>query len=88
MQNGAEVPASLPAFPLSRAAALYVDLKLGRGEKVADRVGPLPGVGGGVSGSAVGSVSNPADEKRAREARLQKRVSAGGRLARAVIPER
>lgn len=83
VQNGAEVPAALPAFPLSSAAALFVDLKLGRGEKMADRVAPLPG-----AGTAASTVSSPAEKERAREARLQKRVSAGGRLARAVIPER
>ncbi|OBT70129.1 hypothetical protein VE03_00394 [Pseudogymnoascus sp. 23342-1-I1] len=84
VQNGAEVPASLPAFPLSRAAALYVDLKLGRGEKL----GITPLSGGGGAGAASSNASSPADKERAREARLQKRVSAGGRLARAVIPER
>ncbi|OBT98695.1 hypothetical protein VE01_03374 [Pseudogymnoascus verrucosus] len=85
VQNGAEVPAALPAFPLSRAAALYVDVKLGRGEKLGDRIAPLPGVGAGPTGAIS---SSPAEKERAREARLQKRVSAGGRLARAVIPER
>lgn len=87
VQNGAEVPTSLPAFPLSRAAALYVDLKLGRGEKLG--ITPLSGAGGAAAAGAASSVSSsPAEKERAREARLQKRVSAGGRLARAVIPER
>lgn len=74
IQNGAEVPSSLPAFPLSRAAAFYVDLKLNRSsaaEKATDRVSPLPVVG-------VAGVPSAAEKERAREARLQKRVSAGG----------
>jgi Arf-GAP/SH3 domain/ANK repeat/PH domain-containing protein len=76
VQNGAEIPKSLPAFPLSRSAMLYIDQKSGR-------VAPA-------SGDTLGSLPqlSPADIERQREARLQKRVSAGGRLARAVIPER
>jgi Arf-GAP/SH3 domain/ANK repeat/PH domain-containing protein len=71
VQNGAEIPSALPAFPLSRSAALYVDQKSGR----ADTVSALP-------------PSSSGDKQKERDARLQKRVSAGGRLAKSPIPER
>ena len=72
VQNGAQIPTSLPAFPLSQSASLYVEQKSGRGS---DSLGALP-------------TTSPADRQKEREARLQKRVSAGGRLAKAPIPER
>ncbi|TVY90688.1 Protein csx2 [Lachnellula willkommii] len=75
VQNGAEIPASLPAFPLSRSASLYIEQKSGRGRPSNDTVGALP-------------VLSSADRQKDRDARLQKRVSAGGRLAKAPIPER
>lgn len=75
VQNGAEIPRSLPAFPLSRSAALYVEQKSGRGGSSTDTVGALPSL-------------NTADKQKERDARLQKRVSAGGRLAKVPIPER
>jgi Arf-GAP/SH3 domain/ANK repeat/PH domain-containing protein len=71
VQNGAEIPTTMPAFPLSRSAALYIEQKSGR----ADTLSALPGPSG-------------AEKQKDREARLQKRVSAGGRLAKAPIPER
>jgi Arf-GAP/SH3 domain/ANK repeat/PH domain-containing protein len=78
IQNGAEIPSSLPAFPLSRSAMLYIDQKSGR-------VGP--------NGDAVGALPqqlnpNSGERQKERDARLQKRISAGGRLAKTVIPER
>ncbi|TVY33023.1 Protein csx2 [Lachnellula subtilissima] len=75
VQNGAEIPASLPAFPLSRSASLYIEQKSGRGRPLNDTIGALP-------------VLSSADRQKDRDARLQKRVSAGGRLARVPIPER
>lgn len=77
VQNGAEVPTTLPAFPLSRSAALYIEQKSSRGSAM-DTVGSLP------------SGTGTAEEKaaREREIRLRKRVSAGGRLAKAPIAER
>jgi len=75
VQNGADIPSALPAFPLSRSAALYVDQKSGRGGSVNDTLGALP-------------TMSPGDRQKEREARLQKRVSAGGRLAKAPIPEK
>jgi Arf-GAP/SH3 domain/ANK repeat/PH domain-containing protein len=74
VQNGAIIPATLPAFPLSRSAMLYLDQKSGRTTSGGDTLGALP-------------QSSPADRQKERDARLQKRVSAGGRLAKAVIPE-
>ncbi|KAK6587330.1 hypothetical protein PZA11_000620 [Diplocarpon coronariae] len=76
VQNGAEIPVVLPAFPLSRSAAMYIEQKSGRGGPANDTLSSLP-------------VVNAAERaQRDREARLQKRVSAGGRLAKVPIPER
>jgi Arf-GAP/SH3 domain/ANK repeat/PH domain-containing protein len=75
IQNGAEIPSTLPAFPLSRSALLYIDQKSGRVGPNGDAVSPLP-------------QQLSAEKQTQRDARLQKRVSAGGRLAKAVIPER
>jgi Arf-GAP/SH3 domain/ANK repeat/PH domain-containing protein len=75
VQNGADIPSALPAFPLSRSAALYIEQKSGRRELANDTLGALP-------------TMSPIDKQKEREARLQKRVSAGGRLAKAPIPEK
>jgi Arf-GAP/SH3 domain/ANK repeat/PH domain-containing protein len=74
VQNGAEIPTTLPAFPLSRSAAQYIEQKSNKGQ-LNDTLGALP-------------MMIPADKQKEREARLQKRVSAGGRLAKAPIPEK
>lgn len=80
VQNGATIPDTMPAFPLSRSAQQYVESKRVRAAAI-DNVGSLPGAGN--------SVLSAADRlQREKEARLQKRVSAGGRLAKASIPER
>ncbi|OLN88662.1 putative ribosylation factor GTPase-activating protein cnt6 [Colletotrichum chlorophyti] len=78
LQNGAEIPSTMPAFPLSRSAQLYIEEKRGRNTGFSnDSVGSLPGN------------FSPSDKlQREKEARLQKRVSAGGRLAKSPIPER
>lgn len=82
MQNGAEIPASLPAFPLSRSAQMYVEQKRGR----------QSGMGISMGGDSVTSLrpNLSASERlqQEKEARLHKRVSAGGRLAKSPIPER
>lgn len=97
LQNGAQIPATLPAFPLSRSAQQYVEAKRGRvgGLNILDSSsGNSAGSGGVMAGahpsstpssSGMGTMDRMAREK---EARLQKRVSAGGRLARSPIPER
>ncbi|KAK2023956.1 PH domain-containing protein [Colletotrichum zoysiae] len=79
LQNGAEIPSSMPAFPLSRSAQMYIEEKRGRntGGFSSDAVGSLPG-----------NLSSNEKLQRERDARLQKRVSAGGRLAKSPIPER
>jgi Arf-GAP/SH3 domain/ANK repeat/PH domain-containing protein len=88
IQNGAEIPLAMPAFPLSRAAQQYVEQKRGRTAAVnavsGDGAGSLP------TNTATALGSGPAFDKlqRERDARLQKRVSAGGRLAKSPIPER
>lgn len=76
VQNGAEIPSTLPAFPLSRSALLYIEQKSGRGGS-SDTLGSLPLMSG--SGDR---------QQKDRDARLQKRVSAGGRLAKSTIPEK
>ncbi|MCJ1225735.1 hypothetical protein MMC12_002384 [Toensbergia leucococca] len=69
VQNGAEIPTSLPAFPLSPSAQLYIDQKAGR-----DTLGALPNIRGGLTAS-------PAERDKEREGKLQKRISSGARLA-------
>jgi len=76
IQNGAEIPSTMPGFPLSRSATLYIDQKTGKVGPNGEPVGALPQL-------------SAADKMlKEREARLQKRVSAGGRLAKAPILER
>jgi Arf-GAP/SH3 domain/ANK repeat/PH domain-containing protein len=81
IQNGAEIPDSLPQVPLSLAAQAYVEMKRGRKAAI-EASGSYDG-----SGSGVAAAQNDRLQ-REREARLQKRVSAGGRLAKTPIPER
>jgi Arf-GAP/SH3 domain/ANK repeat/PH domain-containing protein len=76
VQNGAVIPSTLPAFPLSRSATLYIEQKSGRqGGPANDAVGALP-------------TTSVGEKQKEREARLQKRVSVGGRLAKTAIPEK
>ncbi|KAK7431062.1 hypothetical protein QQZ08_002343 [Neonectria magnoliae] len=77
VQNGAEIPATMPAFPLGRFAQLYVEQKRGRTIGPSDAVPSLPS-----------NMSAAERLQREKEARLQKRVSTGGRLARSAIPEK
>jgi Arf-GAP/SH3 domain/ANK repeat/PH domain-containing protein len=55
---------------------LYIEQKNSRGVPSSDTLGALP------------MMSSSGSQQAQREARLQKRVSAGGRLAKAPIPER
>ena len=70
VQNGAQIPSSMPAIPLSQAAKLYIEQKAAR-----DTVSELPTIpkSGGPGGF-------PETEKQKDSAKLQKRGSAGGRL--------
>ncbi|KAL8719933.1 MAG: hypothetical protein Q9225_003136 [Loekoesia sp. 1 TL-2023] len=68
VQNGAVIPATLPAFPLSSSAQLYVDQK-----STHDTVGELPNIR---------NVSiNAGQAERSDGAKLQKRSIVGGKLA-------
>lgn len=80
VQNGAEIPSTPPAFPLGHFAQLYVEQKQGRvtmGSGSSDAVPSLPT-----------NISTSERLQREKEARLQKRVSTGGRLAKSPIPEK
>ncbi|KAI1447732.1 centaurin beta [Annulohypoxylon stygium] len=79
IQNGAEIPAIMPAFPLSRSAQMYIEQKRGRNAAIEASGVSMPG-----------SLSPSPSERlqRDKDARLQKRISAGGRLAKSPIPER
>lgn len=87
IQNGAEIPLTMPAFPLSRSAQSYIEIKRGR-QKAAISGVPLHEGTGSVPSSLSGTLSSADRLAREKEARLQKRVSAGGRLAKSPIPER
>lgn len=88
LQNGAELPSGMPAFPLSRSAQLFLEQKRGRSNAaslstsnttIMDSVGSLP------TGSSALAIKGSRDDK---ESRIAKRASAGGRLAKSPIPER
>ncbi|KAI9774017.1 MAG: hypothetical protein M1835_006072 [Candelina submexicana] len=85
VQNGADIPATLPAFPLSQAAKLYVEQKTAAsshtGVGLGDVLGALPTI-------KAGDGSSPAEQQKERDSRLQKRGSANGRLAKAPNPDR
>ena len=68
VQNGGEIPSTPPAFPLSPAAQLYVDQKTKKNtiDSSGDTLTALPMI-----------KTTPTEKERER---LQKRVSAGGRL--------
>ncbi|KAI9818151.1 MAG: hypothetical protein M1827_000776 [Pycnora praestabilis] len=79
VQNGAEIPTTPPAFPLSKSAQLYIDQKSARMNGASangDMLGALPII-------RAGDGSSPSERQKERDAKLQKRVSAGGRSARA-----
>ncbi|KAJ2977661.1 hypothetical protein NUW58_g7741 [Xylaria curta] len=80
IQNGAEIPTTMPAFPLGRNARLYVDEKRGRTAAVEASGLTVPNNHGQGSSERL---------QREKDARLQKRISAGGRFAsKSPIPER
>lgn len=78
MQNGAEIPTNAPPFPLGRHAQTYLEQKRGRFAAV-EATGPS--LGSNLSHS-------PSERLQRDKDRLQKRISAGGRLAKSPIPER
>lgn len=79
IQNGAEVPAAMPAFPLSRSAQLYIEQKRGRTAAIEAPGAPM---------SHPSLSPGPTDKAQREKDRLQKRISAAGRLAKSPIPER
>jgi Arf-GAP with SH3 domain, ANK repeat and PH domain-containing protein len=82
IQNGAEVPVQLPAIPLSAAAKLYLEQRTARttglGHGRDDALGPLPTVSRAIGG---GSLFSGSTDREKGESKLQKRGSAGSRLA-------
>jgi len=74
VQNGAIIPSSLPAFPLSTNAQLYIDQKAGKG---ADTLTALPNINRN-SGHGLTAIEGGKDS----QAKLQKRGSGSGRLVR------
>lgn len=88
IQNGAELPDALPQVPLSLAAQAYIELKRGRKAAI-EASGSYDATPGSLPTTASpNAAAQSASLQREREARLQKRVSAGGRLAKTPIPER
>ncbi|KAM7222118.1 hypothetical protein V8F06_002390 [Rhypophila decipiens] len=85
MQNGAKIPPSMPAFPLSRSAQTFIEMKR---ERTAAVEGLSYDGAGSLAPSNTGSNLLQDKLQKEKEARLQKRVSAGGRLAKSPIPER
>lgn len=76
LQNGAEIPVGMPAFPLSRSALLYLEQRSGKGkEGTADTIGTLP---------SVGSI----DKTKDKDSKFQKRVSVGSRLVKSSVYDR
>lgn len=88
LQNGADLP-SLPApIPLSPSARSYLDFKIEQraGKRIAPAMGNQPTPTADTLPSLpsimAGNGSTPSERAREREARLQKRVSASGRLVK------
>lgn len=101
IQNGAEIPDALPQVPLSLAAQAYVEMKRGRKAAIeASYDHSSSSTTAAASSLSSASASAPAAaapieshsgrllHRDSKDARLQKRVSAGGRLAKSPIPER
>ena len=88
--NGAEVPAIGPGFPLGAGAQAWLEAKRSREsaqklEHTASAAGATPSYTGGMGSGNMGQggmagIAGSQTEKERREAKLQKRVSAGGRL--------
>ena len=73
VQNGAIIPAALPAFPLSTSAQLYVDQRSGRG---ADTLSDLPNIG-----RPAGTGTAHMESGREGATKLQKKGSMSGKLS-------
>ncbi|OCK84143.1 centaurin-beta-2 [Lepidopterella palustris CBS 459.81] len=89
LQNGADLPPQPAPIPLSASARLYLEEKADQrsGRRPVGVTGSYAGGPGGDTLTALphitaGNGSTPSERAREREARLQKRVSAGGRLVK------
>jgi Arf-GAP/SH3 domain/ANK repeat/PH domain-containing protein len=89
LQNGADLPITAAPIPLSASARQYLDFKAD--QKAGKRIVPVvPGGQPNPSGDVLpalphitaGNGSTPSERARERDARLQKRVSASGRLVK------
>lgn len=86
LQNGADLPTQPAPIPLSNSARMYLEFKAD--QRAGKR--PTPATHPNPSGDTLtalphitaGNGSTPAERARERDARLQKRVSAGGRLTK------
>lgn len=94
LQNGAELPTGMPAFPLSRSAQLYLEQKRGRSNASSSLSPSINNSNNSTSMDTVGSLPSTMsplaamNRDKEKDGRLAKRASAGGRLAKSPIPER
>ncbi|KAF2789260.1 ArfGap-domain-containing protein [Melanomma pulvis-pyrius CBS 109.77] len=88
LQNGADLPTTPAPIPLSSSARMYLDHKAEQrsGKRPSAIVGSQPNSNGdtltALPSIMAGNGSTPGERARERESRLQKRVSAGGRLVK------
>jgi Arf-GAP/SH3 domain/ANK repeat/PH domain-containing protein len=88
LQNGAELPLLPAPIPLSPSARLYLDFKVDQraGKRPAPIIGSQPPPNAEKPPSLppilAGNGSSPSERARERDSRLQKRVSASGRLVK------
>jgi Arf-GAP/SH3 domain/ANK repeat/PH domain-containing protein len=88
LQNGAELPMLPAPIPLGHSARSYLDFKAEQraGKRPAPMVGSQPAPSAEKAPSLppimAGNGSSPSERARERDARLQKRVSASGRLVK------
>ncbi len=88
LQNGAELPTIPAPIPLSHSARAYLDFKADQrtGRRTTPTIGRQPSPSGETLTALppifAGNGSTPYERNREREARLHKRVSAGGRLVK------
>ncbi|KAF2645440.1 ArfGap-domain-containing protein [Massarina eburnea CBS 473.64] len=93
LQNGAELPAQPAPIPLSSSARIYLEHKAD--QRAGKRITPMTGAQPNSSGDTLaalphivaGNGSTPGERSKEREAKLQKRVSAGGRLVKNLASE-
>ncbi|KAL6709662.1 hypothetical protein ACN47E_001090 [Coniothyrium glycines] len=88
LQNGADLPMMPAPIPLSHSARLYLDFKVDQrsGKRIIPAVTNQPPTSidtlTALPPIIAGNGTSPSERARERDARLQKRVSAGGRLVK------